>query len=335
MAETRLELPVVVTNSEQRAWKRCRRQWWLEWVIMYRVAFESPRGPASVGRKVHAALEVYYSEGETAEARAAALAHIDALNAIDLEIASDRWTPKSKEHKETETGIKLSRIMVEGYFEWLDEEGEDEYLEIVAAEQERRVKLGALPSGREVHAVDKLDARVLDHRHPTPARRFIDHKTVQNFSDRLKIMRQDEQMLLYHLVEYMILLEEGFAAERTDGAIYNMLRRVQRTAKAKPPFYKRAEVHHGLEELRTFWTRIMAIVEDMEFARARLLEGWDHQAIAYPNPTKDCSWDCDYYTICPLFDDGSDPWHLLETEFVKKHPMEGRYTTLWVEEEKV
>jgi hypothetical protein len=33
--------------------------------------------------------------------------------------------------------------------------------------------------------------------------------------------------------------------------------------------------------------------------------GADHHDVVPPNPTKDCTWDCDFVSICTMFDDGS------------------------------
>lgn len=43
----------------------------------------------------------------------------------------------------------------------------------------------------------------------------------------------------------------------------------------------------------------------MDEARIRLNEGADHHKVVPPTPDKDCAWKCDFYLICPLFDDGS------------------------------
>ena len=37
----------------------------------------------------------------------------------------------------------------------------------------------------------------------------------------------------------------------------------------------------------------------------------------YPNPTRDCTWDCNYRAVCLAMDDGSDYDYMLQTEYVK------------------
>lgn len=165
----------------------------------------------------------------------------------------------------------------------------------------------------------------------------MDHKTVMTFADKLKTLHLDEQMQLYHLIEYLILLgeeEEDAQKARTDGALYNMLRKVKRTSKAKPPFYARHEVRHNLQQLRNFWTRTAGVAQRLVELEARLDAGGDHHFVCPPAPTRDCSWQCDFFQICPMFDDGSDVQSVIETQFEIKHPLAGRYTAVWSEDEK-
>jgi hypothetical protein len=39
--------------------------------------------------------------------------------------------------------------------------------------------------------------------------------------------------------------------------------------------------------------------------RTALDEGEKHQYVAYPKPSRDCKWKCQFFTICTLIDDGS------------------------------
>jgi len=38
----------------------------------------------------------------------------------------------------------------------------------------------------------------------------------------------------------------------------------------------------------------------------------------YPNPTRDCAWDCPFRTVCLAMDDGGDWQHLLKENFIKE-----------------
>jgi len=117
----------------------------------------------------------------------------------------------------------------------------------------------------------------------------------------MKTIAMNEQMLHYHLLELL----NGGEDERSDGALYNMLRKVKRTARANPPFYERVEVRHNPHELESFMKRISGEIMDMLVAEARLNDGGDPLTIVYPTINDSCSWSCDFYPICPMVDDGS------------------------------
>lgn len=89
------------------------------------------------------------------------------------------------------------------------------------------------------------------------------------------------------------------------GALYNMLRRVKRTAAANPPFYDRVEVRHNMLELTNYLRHLVTTTSEILRARAALDDDADHHDVVPPNPTKNCSWDCDFQPICVMFDDGS------------------------------
>jgi hypothetical protein len=42
--------------------------------------------------------------------------------------------------------------------------------------------------------------------------------------------------------------------------------------------------------------------------------------VAYPHPTRDCSWKCQFQSICPMFDDGSAVERAIEDQFVVGSP---------------
>jgi hypothetical protein len=205
--------------------------------------------------------------------------------------------------------VELVRIMLEGYFEWLAETGADQGIEILGSEQKVDVN-ARFPELPDVRLIAKIDVRARRTVGQDTATLFFDHKTVGDLTTPTKMLHMDEQMLHYHLCEWLDLLDKGMGGEeaeavRSDGALYNMARKVKRTATAKPPFYDRVEVQHSTTQLRSYWTRVKGQIRDIVEMERRLDAGEDPLEVAYPNPTKDCTWDCDFFHICPMFDDGS------------------------------
>jgi hypothetical protein len=279
------------SNSEMQAFKRCRRKWWFRYYLGLGVKREGPVGPRAIGTRVHACVAQYYN-GQASVAPAFAilepLALHDMLVAEDVERCPDQEVDIRKE-------ADLSRAMLEGYFEWLEETGADEGLEIIAAEQALESDVGIIRGDGSVQVVTimgKLDLRVRQD----GVSAFLDHKTVQEFTTPTRTLHLDEQMLLYHW------LVEQTGGERVGGAIYNMIRKVKRTARSKPPFYERFTVQHAPAEVQSFYVRMTGTLRVMIGVRAELDEGSDPRLVVYPTPTRNCSWDCDFYPVCPLID---------------------------------
>jgi hypothetical protein len=84
-----------------------------------------------------------------------------------------------------------------------------------------------------------------------------------------------------------------------------MLRKVKRTAAAKPPFYERETIRMNMIQIDAFKRWALAAARDMAAAEEALESGADHMDVVYPTPGDDCSWMCDFYPVCPLFNDGS------------------------------
>ena len=321
-------IPYKVSASKLRDWMRCRRMWWLTWVRQLTLE-EGLTDLRATGTRVHKALAGWYvpeSEGP-----------VDPRDGIEKAIADDwaRLLERSgvdEEHEnyeriktKWEQNTSLERAMVEGYMEWLEETGADAGLTFVASETELSADLETVDHAGNfllVHLMGRLDARAI--RDVDQARQFVDHKTVGNFTDPLKMIQMDPQMLMYGLLEFLNT-EEGEA--RCDGALYNMLRRVKRTAAAKPPFYAREEVRMSEIQLDSFRQNVIGAARDMVQAEALLEEGGDPMEVVYPTKDSDCSWKCDFFPVCPLFNDGSRAEDMISGLYRQDNPW-SRYDRL-------
>lgn len=130
----------------------------------------------------------------------------------------------------------------------------------------------------------------------------VSHNTVGDLSGPVHTLPQNEQMLHYHLLEW---LSSEDTEDRCDGALYNMIRRVKRSQRAKPPFYARVEVRHNQYELDAYKRRMLAAASDILVATERLDRGESHLDVVYPSPNGNCTWSCDFFVVCNMFDDGS------------------------------
>jgi hypothetical protein len=258
-------------------------------------------GPLALGSRIHEALDRYYSTGESL---------LDAHAALvkeDLKKMTDEYRDVSGLEAEAELG----RVMLEGYLEWVELNGIDAELEKISTEEiiERPMLDG------KVMLQGKIDMRV--RRKIDGARMFRDFKTVGgSFSDFGSIAHMNEQVLTYMLLEEA----QNQDGERSDGAIFTMLRKVKRGAYAKPPFYDQIEVRHNKFALRSFYERLEGTLEDMMRVRDALDAGESHFRNAYPKPSRDCKWKCQFFAICPLVDDGSAAEAAISDAFAVSDP---------------
>lgn len=302
------------SNSELQTWKECKRKWWLAYYRRLGLSGEKEQavGPRQLGSRIHMTLEHYYTQETSA---------MEFLKSLYDEaeawlISEDRAPDLEDLWKEYD----LAYAMMEGYIQWVQENAIDEGYTLDAAEEVLEV---AMPYSN-VLLRGKLDQRWI--RDSDQARLFRDFKTVGNLTSPTKMLHMDEQMKTYHLLEYLDALEKtgGEPQWRTDGALYTMLRKVKRTARANPPFYGQVEVRHNVETIRNMWKRVVAEIREVLQASAALDAGADHHDVAYPRPNGDCSWKCDFYAICSFFDDGGNADGMIEAYYEVKE-VDARY----------
>lgn len=325
------------TNSETAVARRCMRKWYFNHYLKIFRKSEIINEASLTGTYIHEGAAEHYNSGHDPLAVIAFMAARDKAAAEQALIGAEDGARAILEEniEKIDRSEEMATLVLGGYLQWLEEEGADAHLTFVSAEEELSVRFPAetvqeLSTVGEVFLLGKLDARFLDQR--TGARVFMDHKSVQNFSDREKWAHLDTQFLFYGLIEYLDLLarqgaEENQSQEWTDGGIVNMLRKSKRTARAKPPFYKRLEIRHSIHELRNFFARTSGEITRILQATQSLDSGVDHHLICAPNPTRDCSWDCPYMQLCAIVDDGSDASGYIEEVFTIGDPLR-RYESI-------
>lgn len=295
------------SNSEFQTIKDCKRKWWLGWYRRLRPRRPKAVGAAPLGTLVHESLaSMYVPEGQDpADPREV----LEELIRLDQARVMETWADDPAASSEALAGLSkqhdLARAMIEGYVEWVGETGIDSDLVVIGSEQV--VQLEVTP-GRVL--VGRLDVRV--HRLSDGFRYFIDHKSCQNFPDLQRSLNQTEQMPTYLILDRVEASSDG---QYVQGGMYNGLRKVKRTATAKPPFYERFTKTYNDHELESQWVKIQANMRTIDETTARLDAGEDHRFAAPPHPTRDCHWKCEFYPVCPMFDDGSRAEDMLEAHY--------------------
>lgn len=279
------------SNSELAAFRRCRRKWYFSAFRHLGLKRQQAHGAARLGTRVHDALEIYYDVDLDA-----ALALLREQEARDLLLVPEQ-------DKEIKKDTELAIRMVEGYAQWIEEEGADEDYEVLGTEIAVSVAFRDSRLPDNVLLIGKLDQQV--RKITTDQLLFLDHKTVQDFS-RVRLLHLDTQIKHYMLLERLLAARGEIEQARTGGALYNMLRKVKRTASAKPPFYMREVVLHTDDELRVYYEQVVREILEILQVERELLAGADHRHVCYPNPTRDCGWDCDFFVVCGMVDNPLD-----------------------------
>ena len=307
---TELRPPIRISNSEIQTFKDCRRRWWFSYYRRLKPKQQEFTGALALGSRIHEAMDRYYSSDMELDL----LEVHSELVAADRKILMDAYRDTS----DLESEAELGHIMLAGYLEWVEEEGIDVELERISNEE-----IISMPmfDGR-VELQGKLDMRV--RRKSDGARMFRDFKTVGgSFTEFGSTAHMNEQILTYMVLE----AAQNKEGERSDGGIFTMLKKVKRTANAKPPFYQQIEVRHNIYALRNFWKRLTGAVGDMLNVRDQLDAGADHQLVAYPKPSRDCKWKCQFFSVCPLMDDGSAAEAAIGDSFAVGNPYDYYGTT--------
>ncbi len=293
--------PVKISNSEIQTFKDCRRKWWLSYYRRLQPNTQNFTGALALGSRIHEALDMYYSKD------------IPLLEAHAQLVAQDKQTlvEQFRDTVDLDSEAELGRIMLEGYLEWVNENGIDAELEMISTEE--IISMPMFDGAVELQG--KLDMRV--RRKGDGVRMFRDFKTVGgSFTEFASLAHMNEQILTYMILE----AAQNKEGERCEGGIFTMLKKVKRTANAKPPFYEQMEVRHNQFALRSFWNRLHGAVGDMMNTRKALDEGADVNFVAYPRPSRDCKWKCQFFAVCPLFDDGSAAEQAISELYVVDDP---------------
>ena len=307
-----------LSNSEMKTWRRCKRKWYLNVYRGLRPREYDFGRPTGLGTRVHDCLSLLYDPR---------IEDFNPLKYIRQQQLSDIAKHPSYEDAITQDA-DMAYIMIEGYLQWLEETGNDAELNLIAPEAVMEAPLLVTEDGININLLSKIDARV--ERDHDGVRFSLEHKTVQSLTTPLPLLQIDTQLLTEHLVEYLALSNELSDEEaqerRAGGVLYNMFRKVKRTANAKPPFYGREEVRHNMDELRNHWRHVVAQAREIIAAHQQLDAGEDHQSVCYPNPHKDCSWDCEFFRICAMMDDGISDTTMAVQDLYREGDHLERYT---------
>jgi hypothetical protein len=308
---------LILTNSEFITKNRCDRKWWLTYYRRLQLKAKDYSGPRSIGDRIHRAFAMWYVPADSAHPQ------VDPITALEQVIAAD-WTVLAEQAREAgaddteladlatkfSKATELERIMVEGYVQWIIETGVDSDYRVLGSEQviywdteipnihtdEQNPNI----PGHAIRVLGKIDTQL--ERVSDGVRMQLDHKTSADMKTLQKTLHGNSQSLTYLMLEWLNTPE---GEKRSDTILWNMLKKVKRTATAKPPFYERTEIRYNIHELEAHKRELLAVAREIIRTKEALDAGASYHDVAPKNWKAECSWDCDFLPICPLFDDGS------------------------------
>ena len=334
-------------TSDRIAFKRCRRKWALGSYMLHNLTPDRINDKLWLGTGVHEALAQHYDKG---------LDLLEVFNnwaAVRIEEIKAIGTLWVEQEQLISEAVALGLGMLDHYSEWSKNEDPLWFKEVISVEHEFEVpivnELGEPlinPNTGEVMTyTGRIDGVVKDE---YGCYWLLEHKTAKAFdTEKLPL---DEQCGSY------IWAAQQLYGLKLEGVIYNMLRKKLPTVpdilkrgglsqnkgmdttyqvyaqalkqyygedavpwalyedyltaleNKENPFFKRLRVRRNQCEITDIGQRIYDEVAEMV----------NPNLVHYPNPTRDCSWDCDFRSVCLAMNDGSDPQYMLESLFKKR-----------------
>ncbi len=252
------------------------------------------------GTSAHKALEALYVGDDW---KAAIDEHWAGIQAV--------LAPEADYKKWIDQIVTLPTLMVEGYIEWAALEGADVGFETLGVEMKLEAPIG------QFHGDDVILYGTVDRLLRNPEGQLVidDFKTVATL-DATPTLASNWQ-----IQNYALLAQLNMNGEPPVEGRHTQLRRVKRTAKAKPPFYGQIHTTFNAVKRQTHWMHLAGVVTEMVGTMQRIeadesaMGPAAHHMNCPPNPTRDCSWDCAFKDVCPLMDNGSDWEQALEVGF--------------------
>lgn len=283
-----------LSNSEIETFQRCKRAHWWEYVQRLEpIAAPSPLRAAEVGSDFHTEMEAYYG-GEPQES----ILERMRARCEELELTA----PGGDMHKAAE----LVLTMVEGYFDWLAEEGVDQGVDVIAPETAHSRTLPDLPG---VEFIGKVDLET--------SAELIDFKTTKlPFATKIRTLRRSRQ-----LPHYAWLLAGRRHINRVRVRVAKQSTRSERTS---PPYYAEEEIPITRARLAAHEAHLRELVPEIQANYAR-------ETLPVPTPQESCSWICPLYLVCDMADQGEDYQQVIDQEFKQGDPL-ARYAEKELEE---
>lgn len=325
---------IPIHTSDRISFRRCRRKWYLSSPIRRNMVYVGDTAaPLWFGSGFHFALEDFHGRGDYGDPLLAFRAYYEATRRVHPPEAAEL--------------LGLAAGMLSHYRHWVSRRNEFTTL-VVRGVPQVEVQW-EVPLARGVVYRGTFDRVVTD---PYGRVWLVDYKTAQRFNTSK--LDNDPQVSaycwagreLYGIVPegmvYMQFLKAAPAPPRQlmDGSLstnkqqptsyalfkaaaiaeYGEFRRFPEKYRSYLGYLAALETPEGDHFIRRdLCRRNEAFIDSEEWKlRAEISEMLNPTLPLYPNPTRDCSWDCNFKGVCLAMDDGSDWEHILQEEYTPR-----------------
>lgn len=328
----------VISSSDRRSFKRCRRAWDLDSRLRQNYEPIKPMQVFNFDRAIRAALAVYYFPGMWQWSREIVLplAHEGFLKSMQQQ--RDRYVEHRKlsveEERDWQDHLELGEVMLNRYFEWAA--ARDGFSPIrVETEFEVNIPDPSHP-GQDLAAQEGVPIRYRGRIHLLvvdghDAYWLVKHQIVDERWNDLDHLLLDEEG-----VSYCWAWENFFLGMKIAGTIYNEMhkgptgreseplaphRRMVVQADREPDqiikqegnqFFRRTHIPRSRKELKNFGRQLALEAQDMASPEIRV----------YPNPSRENCGECAYVRPCIAMNEGVSASAILETSYRQRSNIE-------------
>lgn len=321
-------LPIIRT-SERRDFKRCPQRWWWGWREGLRSV--DTKQALWFGTGIHLVLEHHYGPGGLKRGRNPLRVWREYVKDSSMFTMPSGRVVDDGAKPEYVSAAKLGEDMLDGYF---DLYGNDEHMYVLGAEVPFQIEIPDHDGISVCVYAGTWDLLWRDER--DDGLWVTDHKTAATLDT--KHLTLDDQAGSYWALAGPYLRGTGAIGpkQRLKGIEYNLLRKYavpdddrpvdadgmrlnkdgsvsKRQPKPLSYRYHRERVHRTAVEQRTQIERIATEADAMDRFRA-------NKSALYKNPTRDCVWDCSFFTMCELHERGADWAEFRDIAFVVADP---------------
>ena len=313
-----MKTPVrMISTSETQTFKRCRQKWY--WACVMNLRPKSSNKPALIfGDIWHQSLAMFYKPGRRRGPKPWKTFETLYMNFVD-----EHGKMSIKDLDQDDERIDLGLMGIDLARMYYDHYGDDEDIEVISPEFPFYVRLKD-SQGKPFYVVGRMDAGIIWV--PTGETGIFEHKTGSEEKKRSLIL--DEQGGMYWTFGTKFLKKMGiidrlsevdmvlynFAAKRKkderpqnkEGLYLNMNGSVSKR-QPKDPF-ERIPVYRGADDRKVITERVVSEATEMRLAEEGKLD-------IYKNPTDNCHWDCQFFSMCELHESGSDYRGFMNSEY--------------------